>query len=524
MRQGRLHPKMGSFRRSTATVVLAVCLAGLLAAPAGAARAPQIVGGSLAAPGAWPWITDVTMLLSRGASASCGGSLIGDRWVLTAAHCLDFSDFGLEVEGIRVRVGATDLAKPGGTTVESESFFISPAWDPGAIRRDFALIRLPSAIDAEALPLPTGDDAPLWATGTMATVIGWGSLLDSGQFDSRLRQLELPIESDQTCTNAYGSGFDPESMLCAGSGMVDQPCYGDSGGPLMVPDDHGGWVQAGIVSWGAGCAGTRLPTVFAAVGALMPSMLRILTTDPVAPVAAPTAQTADPTDLSATGARIGGTIDPGGLATTYRIDYGTTSSYGSSVFDYAGASNDSLPFSTVVTGLDPRNDLSLPCWRRKRRRDHDRRRSDVQDDGARRTRKGGPRRSEGPCTRDLPRRDRGSMFGSPPARFCNRLVRRQGDYLHCRGIEARSSGLAEPCCQSEARRHGATCGQVDARCPCGKPVGDADEYVNPEELRVRAGAPCAPARKNSQRVRACVQFVHAMDFPSARDVVAKCDP
>ena len=291
------------------------------------------------------------------------------------------------MEGIRVRVGATDLAKPGGTTVESESFFISPAWDPGAIRRDFALIRLPSAIDAEALPLPTGNDAPLWATGTVATVIGWGSLLDSGQFDSRLRQLELPIESDQTCTDAYGSSFDPESMLCAGSGMVDQPCYGDSGGPLMVPDKHGGWVQAGIVSWGAGCAGTRLPTVFAAVGALMPSMLRILTTDPVAPVAAPTAQTADPTELSATGARIGGTIDPGGLATTYRIDYGRTSSY----WIVSLSSTTRVPVTSPIHSrrlvtASTRNDLSLRRCRRERRRNGNRCRSDLQDDGARRAR------------------------------------------------------------------------------------------------------------------------------------------
>lgn len=350
--------------RRIVAVIVAGCLAGVFAGPADAGREPQIVGGTVAAPGAWPWMADVTMHISTSGGAfvgSCGGSLIGERWVLTAAHCLtlDPAEFGggsVQVTSVQVRIGASDLALAGGTTLTSTAFFPNPTFNLATTQRDFALIRLPAAIDAQAIGLPTTADAALWAPGTVATVTGWGALTESGQFDSKLRQVEVPIVSAETCgsTVYYGSEFDPASMLCAGypEGGRDS-CSGDSGGPLVVPAGQDSWLQAGITSWGDGCARPNKPGVYSAVAALLPSILKMLTTDPVAPVTAPAATTGTASGLTAGGATVSGDIVPGGLATSFRIDYGTTSSYGSSFSAYAGAGTSGEDVKAALTGLVP---------------------------------------------------------------------------------------------------------------------------------------------------------------------------
>jgi hypothetical protein len=291
------------------------------------------------------------------AQASCGGSVIGARWVLTAAHCLDFSsEPGVEVTGVLVRVGATDLSLPGGTTLATTAFFPNAGFDPATFGGDFGLIRLPAPVGVQAVMLPRAGDASLWAPGVIASVVGWGALSEAGSADPRLRQAEVPIVADATCGSSimYGDDFDPQSMLCAGyaEGGIDS-CFGDSGGPLLVPDGQGGWVQAGIVSWGEGCARPNRPGVYSAVGALMPGILSILRSDPVAPVTAPTAASVAASSVYALGATVGGSVVAGGLGATYRIEYGKTTSYRSSVTGYAGDGDVPEDVTADLVGLDP---------------------------------------------------------------------------------------------------------------------------------------------------------------------------
>ena len=85
-------------------------------------------------------------------------------------------------------------------------------------------------------------------------VTGWGTTTEGGQVSDIVRKARVPIVSDATCKNAYGSRISDDVMLCAGKDGVDA-CQGDSGGPLVVQDhDLHGWSLIGIVSWGIGCA------------------------------------------------------------------------------------------------------------------------------------------------------------------------------------------------------------------------------------------------------------------------------
>ena len=214
----------------------------------------KILGGVQAAPGAWPWIA--ALLYADDPSVFyaqfCSGVLIDQRWVLTAAHCVQ----GMSASEIQVAVGAYDLTRFTGGRTPVKSIRIHPQFSSTSLYNDIALVELgvPSPVAPIALfSGESGDNTPPSLLGRLVTVLGWG-LADSATswyYPEILRQVNLPVVADSTCDAIYTYPISP-AQFCAGYYEGKDACEGDSGGPAVVQVD-GAWVHAGIVSAGVSC-------------------------------------------------------------------------------------------------------------------------------------------------------------------------------------------------------------------------------------------------------------------------------
>jgi len=211
-----------------------------------------------AQPHSWPWVVSIRFI-----GHTCGGSLINNQWVLTAAHCLYLS-FST------VHVGVHNVYSPSPQVRDVIQVIIHPNFVPtGEHVNDIALLRLSSPVNfttpdhhagVTCLP-PQSTDINFPEPGTPLAVVGWGALTENGSFPDELQQVRvmaLPID-DSRCISA---AYDRERQFCA---MVDgggkDSCQGDSGGPIhRWLDDH--WEQVGIVSYGVGCARENYPGIY----------------------------------------------------------------------------------------------------------------------------------------------------------------------------------------------------------------------------------------------------------------------
>ncbi|KAL4966139.1 serine protease [Aspergillus stella-maris] len=214
--------------------------------------AENIVGGDDATIEEYPY---QIALLSSG-SLICGGSIISNQYVVTAAHCTD----GSSARSLSIRAGSTNHAS-GGTVVGVSSIAQHPDYDSATVSNDISILTLDEELTfgdgIGAVDLPSSGDVP--SAGTIGTLTGWGALTEGGSISSNLQYVDVPVVSNSQCSSDY-AGFNEitDGMVCAGEEEGGQDaCQGDSGGPYVADG-----VLIGITSWGNGCARAGYPGVY----------------------------------------------------------------------------------------------------------------------------------------------------------------------------------------------------------------------------------------------------------------------
>ncbi|XP_046741125.1 serine protease nudel [Diprion similis] len=226
----------------------------------------RVVGGHPSEPKAWPSLAAV----NRDGSFHCGGVILDEIWVLTAAHCID----GFEAHYFDIQAGMLRRFSysPMEQSRKVSHVVMYPTYDRTVMKNDLALLRLEAPLHFNrwvrpaCLPEITTAGAH-WRTGptpdTTCVSAGWGSLVEHGPDPDHLREVELPI-----LPNCKYPADQNEAEICAGSPSGGRDtCQGDSGGPLMCrnPNSPSQWYVAGIVSHGEGCARPNEPGAYTKV-------------------------------------------------------------------------------------------------------------------------------------------------------------------------------------------------------------------------------------------------------------------
>ncbi|EDX09385.1 serine protease 1 [Drosophila simulans] len=208
----------------------------------------RITNGKDAVAGQFPYQVGLSFSSSAG-SWWCGGSIIGNEWVLTAAHCTDGA------ASVTIYYGATVRTSPEFTQIVSASKFRQHEnYLALTIRNDISLIQTSSvsfSASVNKINLPAVSSSYSTYEGKTAVASGWGLTSDSATAVARdLQYVDLTVISNAVCQNTFGSLIVTSRVLCVATPNKSSTCQGDSGGPLALDG-----VLIGATSFGSadGC-------------------------------------------------------------------------------------------------------------------------------------------------------------------------------------------------------------------------------------------------------------------------------
>ncbi|XP_069089233.1 chymotrypsin-like elastase family member 1 [Pleurodeles waltl] len=229
----------------------------------------RVVGGTEAKKNSWP--TQISLQYNSGGSwyHTCGGTLIRNNWVMTAAHCVDRN------MNFRVVLGDHNIRVHEGTEqyISVSRVIRHPNWNSNNIAAgyDIALLKLSSnaALNSYVQLGRLPPDGQILSNTHPCTITGWGMTKSNGQVSATLQQAPLPVVDHRTCTSSsYWGSTVKSTMVCAGGDGVRSGCQGDSGGPLHCSVNGASYVH-GVTSFvsTSGCNTRNKPTVFTRVSA-----------------------------------------------------------------------------------------------------------------------------------------------------------------------------------------------------------------------------------------------------------------
>jgi len=225
----------------------------------------RIVNGTETSPNKYPFFAALSYN-NGGRQIFCGASLISSRWVMTAAHCVDFIKPAM-LNDYQVILGSHNLNNPSAfeRTVDIEQIILHEDWDSQNVRNDIALIKLRSPIQSTSkispVCLPFNNIAAN-IVDENALTMGYGSIKYNGQRTTTLHEVYLKVKSTDSCRETYEDYITQvtDKMICTYENQKDA-CKGDSGGPLTVSRNNK-LQQVGVVSWGDECAKKDRPGVY----------------------------------------------------------------------------------------------------------------------------------------------------------------------------------------------------------------------------------------------------------------------
>jgi secreted trypsin-like serine protease len=205
----------------------------------------KIVNGQAAAQNKYPW---QAVLLNNG-RFSCGSTIINDRWILTAAHCMQPPNAAI----YSVEIGSINRGQ--GTTIRANRTINHPNYNPSNFQNDIALLQLATPIASwttNIRPICLADANTQCDDNPAGVSIGWGQVSQNGAAPIQLLELNYRFPTNAQCFAQYQfvmPSYNVNLVVCGGSqGGNAGICFGDSGGPKMVRSNNA-WTQCGVHSW-----------------------------------------------------------------------------------------------------------------------------------------------------------------------------------------------------------------------------------------------------------------------------------